>query len=219
LVINTDQGTVHAVNEAKQSESDTSKASRLVGSALFSGTGTFVTQKRLTDKKEQPRRERLQAANALAKLRFNIGLEKAKRTEILKQIEEQEVLELKERRLQAEAHQRKSALQQATEVNIKMHSDVNAKVKQEKDEKMREKDNLQTSLKSKKEDDANENFRFNQRQMKLKDAFTANFQDFQNAVQVSSINRHMRLQDEQKWLQQLSDIQRDESSYIERQRK
>lgn len=146
-------------------KSETEAGFKPISGSLFSGTGTFAVQKRFTEERDMPRKERLQAANTLAKLRFNIGLEKAKKTEILKQIEEQEVLEMKEQRLQAESRIRKSNLAKATNLNLKMHAEVKEKFKKEKEDWYKEKDNLQTSLKSKKEDDANENFKINKRRI------------------------------------------------------
>ena len=53
---------------------------------LFSGTGGFLAQKLLHEKKDMTRKECADATNQFAKMRFNIGLEKAKRTELENQI-------------------------------------------------------------------------------------------------------------------------------------
>ena len=147
-------------------------------SMLFSGSSAFPWQKQLITDREQPRNECVQAANQLARLRFNIGLEKAKRAEMLIKIEETELREANERRLEAEALKRKLNLKDAKNMNQKLHSETIEKHKKQREDFIKEKERVQTSLKSKKEDDANETFRVNQRTQALRDAFEVNKHDY-----------------------------------------
>ena len=60
---------------------------------IFSGTSGFSLQKRLNDQADQPRNTKKDATNQLAKMTFNINIEKAKRSELETEIAEQELRE------------------------------------------------------------------------------------------------------------------------------
>lgn len=83
-------------------------------------------------------------------MRFNIHIEKAKRTELEKQIEEQEARDAEYRRQNEASLMRKTKLAQAQNDNLKKQAEIQAQKNMERDIRMREKDNLQTSLVSKK---------------------------------------------------------------------
>ena len=77
---------------------------------IFTGTSGFSLQKRYADQRNKPLREAAEATNQLARMRFNIGIEKNKKLELEKLIEEQEIREAKERRAQEESFMRKAKL-------------------------------------------------------------------------------------------------------------
>ena len=54
----------------------------------------------------------------LAKTRFDIGVEKAKQNELVKQLEEKEIAEAKKRRQEAEDLRRKTDLSKAQNANL-----------------------------------------------------------------------------------------------------
>ena len=63
-------------------------------------------------------------------------------------------------------------------MNQKLHSETIEKHKKQREDFIKEKESVQTSLKSKKEDDANETFRANMRTQALRDAFEVNKHDY-----------------------------------------
>ena len=127
---------------------------------IFSGTSGFSLQKRLNDNLDKPRNQVKDQTNQLAKMNFSINLEKAKKEDLEKQLEEQAVAEAKKRKQEAEDSKRKSELNQATAFNSQMQASLKSKIINERQQFLHEKDNIQTSLKSKEVEDAQENFRF-----------------------------------------------------------
>ena len=78
---------------------------------------SFGTKNLFQDDKTVQRQEVSTMASNLAKLRFNIGVEQAKRNDLEKTIEEKELLEAKRKRQEAEEVLRKSNLTQAQKLN------------------------------------------------------------------------------------------------------
>ena len=68
-------------------------------------------------------------------------------------------------------------LTNAQNLNLKLSAQVKAGMAQERVEWMREKDHIQTSLKSKKDDDINERVRMNIRKEALTEMFSKNLVD------------------------------------------
>ena len=120
---------------------------------IFSGTSGFSLQKRLADQLTQKRRGMADTMGVLAKMRFNINIEKAKRNEMEKKIEEEELRAAKKRRQDAEDLLRKTNLCNARDKNLEMHADIKVKASFARQEFLKEKDNIQTSLKSKELDE------------------------------------------------------------------
>ena len=58
---------------------------------LFSGTSCFSMQNQLNTEKAKTRIEMAEATNNLAKMRFNIGVEKAMQVDIQRDMEEAEL--------------------------------------------------------------------------------------------------------------------------------
>ena len=127
---------------------------------IFSGTSGFSLQKRLNDHLDKPRNTIKDQTNQLAKMNFNINIEKAKKDDLEKQLEEQAVAAEKKRKQEAEDQKRRSELNQATAFNSQMEAQLKNKILIERQQFLHEKDNIQTSLKSKTVEDAQENFRF-----------------------------------------------------------
>ena len=141
-----------------------------INQMIFSGTSGFSLQKRLADHLDQPRNTCKEQTNHLAKMNFNINMEKAKRSDLIKDIEEREITEAKKRKQDAEDNKRKSDLSEATTFNNQMHDQLRNKILMDRQLFLQEKDNIQTSLKSKVVEDAQENFKFNQRKQRHIDA-------------------------------------------------
>ena len=55
---------------------------------IFSGSSGFNAQMKLIQKKNMSLRTNAEAANQIAKMRFNIGIEKARKSELERQIDE-----------------------------------------------------------------------------------------------------------------------------------
>ena len=77
---------------------------------LFSGTGNFLAQKMHYESKDNCRRENADATNQFAKMRFNISLEKAKKAELEKLLEERQLGEAIDRRQAEESNLRRTTL-------------------------------------------------------------------------------------------------------------
>ena len=73
-----------------------------INQMIFSGTSGFSLQKRLNDHLDKPRNTFKDQTNQLAKMNFNINIEKAKKDDLEKQLEEQAVADAKKRKLEAE---------------------------------------------------------------------------------------------------------------------
>ena len=187
--------------------------------AFFSGTSSFPMQKRFADMRGATVKGQQEAAKEFAKLRFNIGIEAAKKTEMLKQIEEHEVREAERRRREAEAHAKKMNLTNAQNLNLKLSAQVKAGVAKEREEWIKEKDNIQTSLKSKKDDDINERIRMNIRKDALTEMFTKNLAD--TALQTTAVinERNTKLADEKLWLSEIKEAEKEESNFLENLRR
>ena len=87
-----------------------------------------------------------------------------------------------------------------------MFADVRAQTKQDRDHWLSEKDNVQTSLMSKKQGDAQEAYRANEKARLLMDTTQNNIQDMRTQTQNYFANRTMKLQDEQRWLSQIEEV-------------
>lgn len=57
---------------------------------IFSGTSSFPYHKRLADNQNSMRYKNMEMTKQLAALRFNIGIEQAKRAELMKTLEEKQ---------------------------------------------------------------------------------------------------------------------------------
>ena len=77
---------------------------------LFTGTGNFLAQKHFLEQKDMGRRENADATHQFAKMRFNISLERAKKAELEKLIEERELGEAIDRRQAEELDLRRTTL-------------------------------------------------------------------------------------------------------------
>lgn len=99
---------------------------------FFTGTSSFPMQKRFADMKEATLQEHRTATQQFAKIRFNIGIEAAKKTDMMKMIEEHELKEANDRRLAAEAYSRKMALSSAQNQNLKFAAQVKDRSNQER---------------------------------------------------------------------------------------
>ena len=85
---------------------------------LYTGTSGFALQKQLSDQINGPRFQKMEFTTQLAKTRFDIGVEKAKQNELVKQLEEKEIAEAKKRRQEAEDLRRKTDLSKAQNANL-----------------------------------------------------------------------------------------------------
>ena len=121
-----------------------------------------------------PRNSCKDATNELAKMHFSINLEKAKKNDLEKLIEEKELREAKIRKEEAEDERRRSDLGQATNFNTKMQATLRNKAIMDRKTNLLEKDNVQTSLKSKNIETVQENFKFAQRRQRLVDTTDQN---------------------------------------------
>ncbi len=107
-------------NEAIIKHQDREKNQRTEGersskmnAMLFSGTGAFSMQQRMAIEKDAGKRERIEATNQLARMRLNIHIEKAKRTDLEKQIEEKARMDAHQKKIDDESSLRKTNLSKA----------------------------------------------------------------------------------------------------------
>ena len=68
--------------------------------------------------------------NQMAKMRFNIGIEKAKRIDLEKDVEVEDVSQKLKKKLEAEMRLRKSKLMKATTENHRLHHEVKVQKKE-----------------------------------------------------------------------------------------
>ena len=83
---------------------------------------------------------------------------------------------------------------------------------------VKEKNNIQTSLKSQVVETAQENFKFAVRTQGMKDATAQNQENKYMQTQNHFATRNLKLQDEQKWLQQINTSKQNEDSFLRQQR-
>ena len=119
----------------------------------------------------------------------------------------------------AQVRQRREATTKAQNMNLKLNSGMRERQEHERKETLREKDNIQTSIKSKVEDDAIERFRQNMRKATVMDVFKVNLGDCQTFAETKQHNRNKKLEDEQDWLNQIKDAQIDEANYHQDERR
>ena len=151
-------------------------------------------------------------------MHFNINMEKAKRDDLAQQLKEQEIVEAKKRKQEAEDAKRRSELNDATNFNSEMQAQLKSKILIDRQTFLQEKDNIQTSLKSKVVEDAQENFRFAQRKQHHVDANIQNADKKYTQTQNHFAARNMQLQDEQRWLQQINEAKANEDNFLRQQR-
>ena len=158
------------------------------------------------------------ATNQLAKMHFNINMEKAKRFDLECEIAGQELREAKLLKQEAEVKQRKSTLDEATNFNTQMQATIKSKVIMDRQTFVQEKDNIQTSLKSQVVETAQENFKFAVRKQGIQDSHAQNMNNKYMQTQNHFAHRNLQLQDEQKWLQQINSSKANEDSFLRQQR-
>ena len=95
----------------------------------------------------------------MAKMRFNIGIEKAKRVDLEKDVEVEDVAQKIKKKLEAEIRLRKTNLMKATNENHRLNHEVKVQKKEHRQQFLREIDSIQTSLFSKKDDTMREDLR------------------------------------------------------------
>ena len=175
---------------------------------LFTGTGNFLAQKHFLEQKDMGRRENADATNQFAKMRFNISLERAKKAELEKLIEERELGEAIDRRQAEELNLRRTTLINIQNANRQMQADAKTiQKKLARRERTHERENVQTSLLSKKQQDAQENFKMNQRKHELHESTQQNRAKNMTQTQNFNTTRTIQLQDEINWLREIRETE------------
>ena len=141
---------------------------------FYTGTSSFPHYKRFADNRDAFRNDNCEATKQFAKLRFNIDIEASKKTNMMKDIEVHETGEAHDRRQEAIARQRREDLHSTQKMNLKLNATVKARNNAERQEWLNEKNKIQTSLKSKEEDDLVENTRSTMRKAAVMDMFHVN---------------------------------------------
>lgn len=123
-----------------------------------------------------------------------------------------------ERRLNAEANTRRTNLINAMNTNKQMHADRRKMKQQEHEEWIQERDNVQTSLISKKQQDAQEQFKQNQRKSELLQSVQAN--QAVNLMQTQNFksSRNNQIVDELNWLQEIKEAEAIENQFMKSQK-
>lgn len=186
---------------------------------LYSGMGSFGAKRSVADERAAFRKEVALQASQLAKIRFNIGVEKAKRVELEKTLEEQQVAEIRNRAIDDAAAKRKKELGSATKLNLRMTVEREDKFKMDRTNEIEEGKIVQTSLKPKKVEDAQETYKMNQRKALMVEANKTNFIQNKNSTALEWNNRSLKLQAEQQWLNDLKEANDTEQNFLNTQKK
>ena len=78
----------------------------------------------MLDKKDLNRKQKSDQMNKMAKMRFNIGIEKSKRADLEKDVEVEDVNQKLKKKIEAEVRLRKNNLVKATNENQRLHYEV-----------------------------------------------------------------------------------------------
>ena len=117
------------------------------------------------------------------------------------------------------ARQRRDDLHHTQKMNLKLNAGVKARNDAERQEWFNEKNKIQTSLKSKEEDERNEQMRNTMRKAALMDMCNVNIDGQKALTQTVNMGRSTKLADDKRWLDAINEAQRHESDFHEYQRK